>query len=221
MIGKTIQQDRVVDRAGQRVAGSLRSRSVTCSDPFIGPCWPALRRAATGSKRGRLSRRGCSILFAALLTITGAASDLGRGESASPRVLRSESPRPSEAGLASWYGHPYHGRKAANGERYDMDRLTAAHRSLPFGTRVRVHSLRSGKTVEVRITDRGPFVEGRLIDLSRAAARVLGFQRAGLELVRLEVLPGTAVSPPSESQTNQTTSRLRGTLEHRTGSQKV
>ena len=75
-----------------------------------------------------------------------------------------------------------------------MNRLTAAHRFLPFGTRVRVHNLRNARTVEVEITDRGPFVEGRLIDLSRAAARVLGFQRAGLARVRLEVLPGAAAT---------------------------
>jgi rare lipoprotein A len=79
-----------------------------------------------------------------------------------------------------------------------MNRLTAAHRLLPFGTRVQVHNLRNARIVEVRITDRGPFVEGRLIDLSRAAARVLGFQRAGLERVRLEVLSGTAISGTSE-----------------------
>ncbi len=79
-----------------------------------------------------------------------------------------------------------------------MNRLTAAHRSLPFGTRVRVHNLRNDRMVEVRITDRGPFVEGRLIDLSRAAAHLLGFQRAGLVRVRLEVLPGTAISGSSD-----------------------
>jgi rare lipoprotein A len=73
-----------------------------------------------------------------------------------------------------------------------MNRLTAAHRFLPFGTRVRVHNLRNARMVEVEITDRGPFVGGRLIDLSRAAARVLGFQRSGLARVRLEVLPETA-----------------------------
>src|SRR5579884_4045440 len=70
-----------------------------------------------------------------------------------------------ETGLASWYGHPYHGRPAANGEIYDMESFTAAHRTLPFGTRVRVTNLTNQKTVEVRIIDRGPFVDGRIIDL--------------------------------------------------------
>jgi len=124
--------------------------------------------------------------------------ELGRGESTAPRMSHREPVGSSEIGVASWYGHPYHGRKAANGEKYDMNRLTAAHRLLPFGTRVRVFSLRNARMVEVRITDRGPFVEGRLIDLSRAAARVLGFQRAGLERVRVEVLSGTATSPASD-----------------------
>jgi rare lipoprotein A len=94
-------------------------------------------------------------------------------------------------GVASWYGYPYHGRKAADGRRYDMNRLTAAHRTLRLGTRVRVYNLLNARTVEVKITDRGPFVEGRIIDLSRAAARVLGFQRAGLTPVRLEILSET------------------------------
>jgi rare lipoprotein A len=79
-----------------------------------------------------------------------------------------------------------------------MNRLTAAHRFLPFGTRVRVQNLRNARTVEVEITDRGPFVEGRLIDLSRAAADVLGFQRAGLASVRLEVLAGAAAADSLE-----------------------
>lgn len=95
----------------------------------------------------------------------------------------------AEVGVASWYGHPYHGRHAANGEVYNMHKLTAAHRTLPFGTRVLVRNLKNARTVEVRITDRGPFVDGRIIDLSRAAAGALKMRGAGLALVRLEVLP--------------------------------
>src|SRR5258708_5054952 len=74
-------------------------------------------------------------------------------------------------GLASWYGYPYHGRKTASGEVYDMNQLTAAHKTLPLGTRVEVTNQTNGKQVEVRINDRGPFVEGRVIDLSYAAAK--------------------------------------------------
>lgn len=94
----------------------------------------------------------------------------------------------SESGIASWYGHPYHGRRAANGEIYDMEKLTAAHRTLPFNTWVRVLNLRNNKAVEVRITDRGPFIEGRIIDLSRAAARQIEMIGPGIGPVRLTVV---------------------------------
>src|SRR5438045_8433367 len=77
----------------------------------------------------------------------------------------------TETGVASWYGHPYHGRQAANGEIYDMETMTAAHRTLPFNTWVRVYDLDSSKSTEVRIIDRGPFVDGRIIDLAHAAAK--------------------------------------------------
>jgi len=90
--------------------------------------------------------------------------------------------------LASWYGHPYHGRRAAGGQIYDMNKLTAAHRTLPFGTRVRVNNLENDTSVEVVINDRGPYIEGRTIDLSLAAARALKFEKAGLARVRLELL---------------------------------
>lgn len=94
----------------------------------------------------------------------------------------------TETGLASWYGPPYHNRKAANGEIYDQDAMTAAHRTLPFGSLVRVTNLKTGEAVLVRINDRGPFVEGRVIDLSRAAAKTAGVWRPGIAKVRLDVL---------------------------------
>lgn len=97
-------------------------------------------------------------------------------------------PIPAETGLASWYGHPYHGRPAANGEIYDMEKLTAAHRTLPFGAWVRVTNLTNEKMVEVRITDRGPFVDGRVIDLSHAAAREIDMIGPGVAQVRLDIL---------------------------------
>lgn len=93
-----------------------------------------------------------------------------------------------ETGLASWYGHPYHGRPAADGEIYDMEQLTAAHRTLPFGTWVRVVNLSNAKTVDVRITDRGPFVENRIIDLSHAAAVAIELVGPGVAPVRLDIL---------------------------------
>ena len=94
----------------------------------------------------------------------------------------------TETGVASWYGHPYHGRAAANGEIYDMEKMTAAHRTLPFNTWVRVYDLDNNKTAEVRIFDRGPFVEGRIIDLSHAAAREIEMIGPGVARVRIEVI---------------------------------
>ena len=93
-----------------------------------------------------------------------------------------------EVGMASYYGDKHQGRRTANGERFDMHALTAAHRTLPFGTRVEVTNLENGRSVVVRINDRGPFVEGRVIDLSQAAARELRFLGRGTTRVRLKVL---------------------------------
>jgi peptidoglycan lytic transglycosylase len=97
-------------------------------------------------------------------------------------------PLSTETGLASWYGPPYHNRRGSNGEVYDMNSFTAAHRTLPLGTIVRVTNLKSGRSAVVRITDRGPFIEGRLIDLSLAAAKRIDLWRAGVAEVRVEVL---------------------------------
>jgi rare lipoprotein A len=97
-------------------------------------------------------------------------------------------PLNSETGVASWYGHPYHGRPTANGEIYNMNQLTAAHPTLPFGAHVRVVNLRNQQTVEVRVNDRGPFVDGRIIDLSHAAAEAIQMVNAGVATVRLEVV---------------------------------
>jgi rare lipoprotein A (peptidoglycan hydrolase) len=91
-------------------------------------------------------------------------------------------------GVASWYGRKFHGRKTANGEVYNMYAHTAAHKTLPFGTVVRVTNLRNGRQAIVRINDRGPFVEGRDIDLSFRAAHDLGMVDTGVEKVRLELL---------------------------------
>jgi len=97
----------------------------------------------------------------------------------------------TEEGNASWYGEPFNGRRASNGEIYDMYKLTAAHRTLPFETMVRVTNLSNGKSTTVRITDRGPFVENRIIDLSLAAAREIESVGPGVVPVRVEVLsPG-------------------------------
>lgn len=99
--------------------------------------------------------------------------------------------RPSrfvQTGIASWYGPGFHGKRTANGEIYDQNALTAAHRSLPLGTQVMVTNLENGRALEARINDRGPFVEGRIIDLSLAAAKSIGVYAPGTALVRIEVL---------------------------------
>jgi peptidoglycan lytic transglycosylase len=93
-----------------------------------------------------------------------------------------------QEGVASWYGPGFHGRRTANGEVYDQYELTAAHQTLALGTRVMVTSATNGRSVEVRVNDRGPFVDGRIIDLSYAAARVIGMIGPGTMPVRLQVL---------------------------------
>ena len=93
-----------------------------------------------------------------------------------------------ERGMASWYGPGFHGNKTANGERYDMHKLTAAHRTLPLGSVAVVHSLTSGRHVTVRINDRGPFARGRILDLSLAGAQALGMVGNGTDQIELQVV---------------------------------
>jgi len=100
----------------------------------------------------------------------------------------------TEEGNASWYGNPFHGRRASNGEVYDMYKFTAAHRTLPFETMVRVTNLANGKSTTVRVTDRGPFVDNRIIDLSLAAAREIESVGPGVVHVRIEVLGNVDVT---------------------------
>ncbi len=95
---------------------------------------------------------------------------------------------PIQTGYASWYGKPHHGRRTASGEIYDMNQLTAAHPSLSLGTRVLVTNLKNGRSVRVRVNDRGPTVPGRILDLSHAAANELGAVGDGVIPVRIRVL---------------------------------
>lgn len=97
-----------------------------------------------------------------------------------------------ETGIASWYGAPYHNRRGSNGEIYDMYAMTAAHRTLPLGCIIRVTNVKTGSTALVRITDRGPFIPGRILDLSEAAAKKLDVYRAGIAEVRIEVMQSPA-----------------------------
>ena len=121
-----------------------------------------------------------------------------------PSTPRPPAPRPDDfeqTGQASWYGRQHHGKRTASGEPYDMHKFTAAHRTLPLGTRVLVTNLENGRTVEVRINDRGPFVAKRVLDLSYAAAQRLGAVGDGVIPVGLKVLEdsasdGSADRPP-------------------------
>jgi rare lipoprotein A len=105
-----------------------------------------------------------------------------------PTLPRGTTPLATETGRASWYGPPYHNRVGSNGEVYNMHAMTAAHRTLPLGTIVRVTNLKTGHSALVRITDRGPFIPGRMLDLSLAAARKLDVYLPGVAEVKMEVM---------------------------------
>ena len=130
-------------------------------------------------------------MLVGLLLLAGCAKKKHTSSSHVPRA-----PQGPETGIASWYGHPYHGRAAANGEIYDMEKMTAAHRTLPFGTWVRVTNLTNEKNVDVRIIDRGPFIDGRIIDLSHSAARAIDLIGPGVARVRIDIIyaPSTAAA---------------------------
>lgn len=126
-----------------------------------------------------------------------------------------------ERGIASWYGPKFHGRLTSSGERYDMHRMTAAHKSLPLPTNVRVTNLENGKSVIVRVNDRGPFVKGRIIDLSFVAAQAIDMTQAGTARVEVEALQtsytgaitaAAAVSPAAGDTTRQPHAAARDTL---------
>lgn len=139
-----------------------------------------------------------------LLTLTAACHSRSRVGSVAPSgggvVLQPDS-RSVVAGDASYYGEPYHGRPTASGEIFDKNKMTAAHRTLPFGTWVRVENRLNGQAVDVRINDRGPFVPGRIIDLSEGAARRINMIRSGVVPVRLTVVresPNPASARPEQ-----------------------
>jgi rare lipoprotein A len=109
------------------------------------------------------------------------------GVTAPARVVGADGWREYERGIASWYGGRWHGRRTANGERYDQRSMTAAHKRLPFHTKVKVTNLRNGQSCVVRINNRGPHIRGRVIDLSVAAAKKIDAYKGGLTRVKLEV----------------------------------
>ena len=107
---------------------------------------------------------------------------------------KSVKPKPYQVGTASWYGQYFQGKETASGEPFNMYDLTAAHLTLPLGTRVKVTNLRNGRSVVVRINDRGPVVEGRIIDLSYGAAKTLDLKARGLQRVRLDIVEPETVA---------------------------
>jgi rare lipoprotein A len=156
--------------------------------------------------------RLAAVVLAVLLVLPAGAATLGkrpaRGTPAQAATQAADAPGSTQRGLASWYGGLFHGRRTASGERFDMNEFTAAHRTLPFGTVVEVRSLVNGRTVQVRINDRGPHLARRIIDLSRAAAVELGLNGLGIKQVELTVLaPGASEAeaaspmnaPPAEA----------------------
>ena len=135
--------------------------------------------APAGCRRDVRWRGPGSVIGTLILAVAAACSPAARAP-VQPPV-----PEPYEEGIASWYGPGFEGRRTASGEVFDPDALTAAHRRLAFGTRVRVINLENGRDVVVRINDRGPARDDRVIDVSRAAADALGMLRAGIVRVRL------------------------------------
>lgn len=119
---------------------------------------------------------------------SSAKSDVTKTKVPGGSVQKGDAWKSELEGIASWYGADFNGRLTASGEVYDMYEMTAAHKTLPLGSMVKVHNLDNGKSATVKVNDRGPYVEGRVIDLSRKAARALGMRDDGTAHVRLEVL---------------------------------
>src|SRR3954462_3795018 len=130
-----------------------------------------------------------SLLATMCLVATMAAGPVTQGSSS-----KQVTPKPYQVGRASWYGKQFHGRSTASGEPYDMFQFTAAHRQLPLGTWVRVTNLHNGRSITVRVNDRGPYVGNRGIDLSYGAAQMLELRARGTEKVRIDIVNGEAVA---------------------------
>ena len=162
------------------------------------PCGRAHANAEAGSmgfSAGTLARLGCAAALAATLV---ACAQHSPSMPPTPVAAVPQCVPFVQQGVASWYGPRHHGRRTASGARFDMNAPTAAHRTLPLGTEIEVENLDNGRKVEVTVNDRGPYVRGRILDLSRAAAQRLGFSHHGTAQVRL-----TAISDCREATTIQ------------------
>lgn len=142
---------------------------------------------------GAVRRTALSLGLAAALAV-------GCARAPAPEPMQTVETGWQQEGEASWYGPGFHGRRTASGEVYDMEALTAAHNELPFGSRIRVVNLDNGRETRVRINDRGPFARGRVLDLSRAAARAIGMLGPGTARVRIEVLEADRAAPEIRSE---------------------
>jgi rare lipoprotein A len=128
------------------------------------------------------------LAVAVLPVLSGCASGPEASAPLAPTLTCTETAAYREEGVASWYGRSHHGKPTASGERFDMGALTAAHRRLPLGTRVKVTNLRNSREATLRINDRGPYARGRILDVSHKGAEQLGFVDSGTARVRIETL---------------------------------
>ena len=210
---------------GNRGARTRACRAATPADAG----WPGLKTRREQSRRGthECVRHGILALALAAAVFSGCAHKT-RARRPAPPAAPAPKIGDTSTGLASWYGHPYHGRAAANGEIYDMETMVAAHRTLPFNTWVRVMNEANAKTVDVRIIDRGPFVDGRIIDLSHAAARAIDLLGPGVGPVRLEVIrlpqtmePAIFAVQVGAFRSRENADRLRDAMAARYGAARV
>lgn len=177
-----------MNRASRALASwSLLVVLAGCASSPAGP----LREAAAPGGPAAVARPAPEASTARSSEVPAAEPAVSSGPEAAPDApdagAGSDPVKVLEKGLASWYGQQFHGRRTASGERYDRHAMTAAHRTLPFGTRVRVRSVATGKEVVVRINDRGPFKRSRVIDLSEAAISAMGLRHRGV--TQVELLP--------------------------------
>ena len=173
--------------------------------------------------KGQLPGRSYNKKWALLLMVILTACVPSKKELLNEPFDREKILRYREVGFASWYGEEYHGRKTANGEVYDMYAMTAAHRTLPFNTFVRVTNVENGKKAELRINDRGPFIPGRIIDLSQSGARAIAMLARGTAKVSIEVtgfagsessfLQGTFALQVGAFESHENAKRFRGELQ--------
>ena len=168
-----------------------RNRATIRGDMPVRSRCPSNRiRAACCAVLASLAMAGCAQVATPLPAAVPAAipdPPAARAQPAAP-APPPDCARHTERGVASWYGETHHGRPTASGAPFDMNALTAAHRTLPLGSRIRVTNAANGRSVELTVTDRGPYIDGRIVDVTRRAARELGFAAAGLATVRLEAL---------------------------------